>query len=244
MKKILLIAISTLLLMSCSKKNTTEVLPTPTGSLTGRVVLNNSQGAVVENAAGVTVSLDSTSYNTTTDSLGNYTLKNIPQGIYTITYNKSGYSIHKMIDVTIDAGNAPIVASYVNLYEPSSVQITSFSAKLDSPNVNVSVTINPPSSNSSFAYYAPTVLVFMSTSPSVSSVNYISTYNIDFQYGNGNSISEDISSYYLNYPSGSKIYLIAYPNSYNEDSYLNPATGRTVYEGLGTPSSVVPVTLP
>ena len=91
---VLLAAVS----MSCK-----EIVNSPStdGIMTGRVIpVDVDYTWMTDQYAGTTVSLKGTSFSAITDTLGKWTLKNVPAGIYTLLYAKpgfdtGGYSKHK-----------------------------------------------------------------------------------------------------------------------------------------------------
>jgi len=239
MKKIFLISLSVILFASCSKdSNTTELLPLPTGTIEGLVILHNSSGAIVTNSGGVLVSVDSTSFTATTDSTGKYVIKNVPQGQYNITYSKAGYDTFKVINDNVLAATAPIVQLNLWLYQPSSTTITNFAATENAPGYYFfSGQMAPQAANLQQTY-----MVFTSTSSAVSPTNYLVNYS--FSATTDSSFTTGLYTLYPYFPSGTTVYAVAYC-TYSNTSFTNPANGKTYYAGLSaTPSNVVTITLP
>jgi len=238
MKKIFLIAFSVLLLCSCKKTTTEELLPVPKTTVKGVVALFDSTGARVPNATGVTVSIDSTTFTTTTDSDGNYTINNVAQGEYTITCSKTGYSTYKATNqfVLVEYSTTNIPPVY--LYAPSIVTITNLTVQNSDSSCTISYTINPPSN-----FISEYVTFFISTSSTVSPSNYIMP--ISFVSSYGSTITTQVSSLYQYFPSGSTVYIVAY-GSYSGIHYTSPSTGKIVYAGglCAKPSNIASVTLP
>ncbi len=83
------------------------------------------KGNVVDAASGqsvgkVEVSIDGTKLSSKTDTLGNYTISNIPFGVYSITAKIKGFTSYTISDVKIDATNELIHNFYL---EPISTVI-------------------------------------------------------------------------------------------------------------------------
>ena len=246
MKKIFLIVVISQLLYSCGGSvgstgisNVAEQ-PLPTAIIQGSVVLYNEEGGIVSNASGVTVSIDSTTYTTTTDSAGVYVLKNVPQEEYTITYSKSGYSTYKNINVSIVSGKASITYPPVSLYAPSPTYITNLAVAPyngASGAYNFYGIVNPPGTMA----FPKNVAIFMSLSNTVSPSNFMA-----FVQATADSSVLNVNSNLYNYfASGSTVYMKAYGiTTFN--SYTNPASGFPVYYGgVGAvPSNIFPVKLP
>jgi hypothetical protein len=71
---------------------------TPTGAqsvpsrITGTVSLVVTEGLIeLADRSGVRVAVNGTSFTTTTDATGNYSLNNVPPGIYVLTFSKDSY---------------------------------------------------------------------------------------------------------------------------------------------------------
>lgn len=89
-----------------------------TGTITGSV--KDSTGGAVS-GANVTVSGPKTA-STTTDAQGNFTLANVPAGIYTADVSHGGYLSHTTTDVTVLAGTSTSVAVTLERADLSSLR--------------------------------------------------------------------------------------------------------------------------
>jgi len=243
MKKILVTISLVLLLFACTKNTyNTELLPTPTATISGKVLLYDSTGNALTNLKGAAVSLDSTNYSATTDSTGMYVIKNIPAGLYTFTFSKVGYYTHKVFNVNVLGAKTTEPEPTQSLFMPSNVvanvsQITLFYAN-DVPMFNVGVSIVTQSAT----YINDNVVVFVSASSSVSSSNYTTSFVISNVQGQGNLVGS-LFNPSLYFSIGSTLYFTAYATS-AKTFYTDPTTGKTVYEGLGPASGIFTTTAP
>jgi len=246
MKKLLYITLVTLLFSSCTKKTTTtDELPTPTQNLQGFVYLYNQFGQYQQSYAGVTVSLDSTSYTATTDSTGAYTLKNVPAGYYSITYSKPGYGTYKRSYFEYLADKANQLTD-VNLYQNSTSSITNL--KLDSvvySPTNYGIELTGTISSSASATQYANFILFVGTSPAVSPGNYAQVYTTS-GFNNISTSFNYLFTPYSTLSAGQTIYIVVYGIAATSNSYyVNPATGKYIYTSLGsTPSNVASIVLP
>jgi hypothetical protein len=93
-KHLIFIALLAGVSMSCSQSNgpTTIVVAPYLGELTGRVIPHDVNGDSLPSLlGGTTVVLKGSSFTTTTDSTGQWTLKNVPAGIYRLDFEKQGF---------------------------------------------------------------------------------------------------------------------------------------------------------
>jgi len=232
MKKTLIATTLVLLLFACSKHTlNTEQAPVPLANATGLVTLYDSANKAVTNCGGVTVSLNNNSYTATTDSAGEYFFKNVPQGVYTFTYSKAGYSTHVVYNADVQAGATAQVIPTRSLYMPSSAIANIASASLYNSTIQYLVFLgNVPQ------FYNSNAVVFLSNSASVSSTNYITSSYVLPSFA---PLPYELSASFNPYPyfsSDSVVYFKVYP-TYTNASYTDITTGKTVYEGLGKPSA-------
>ena len=88
MKKILFSLLAMLLITSCKKKESDPI----TGEISGNVKQYDQYGEQLSaGRSGVVVTINNSNVTATTDESGNYTLKKVPQGVYTIYFNKPSH---------------------------------------------------------------------------------------------------------------------------------------------------------
>ena len=88
--KLILSSILALTLLGACKSPTTIVVNNDVGTIQGKVVVNVNCSPL-SNASGTTVHIEGTAFSATTDSLGDWTLNNVPAGIYNIMITKPGF---------------------------------------------------------------------------------------------------------------------------------------------------------
>lgn len=76
----------------------------PSGTLRGVVTNTHSQQTI----AGVTVKLLSTKLGAITNSKGEYTIKNIPVGTYSVQFSSVGFEQKTQADVVIRSGRSTV----------------------------------------------------------------------------------------------------------------------------------------
>jgi hypothetical protein len=78
-----------ILLGAC--KNTTTVVESETGTLQGNVALVTALGDTLPNYAGVTIKIQGTSFEATSNATGGWEMDNVPAGIYNVLLSKPGF---------------------------------------------------------------------------------------------------------------------------------------------------------
>lgn len=199
------------------------------GSITGNVALfkesiaiENHSGIPYGDNSGVTVSLEGTEYSTLSLADGTWVLENIPAGIYNIEFEKEGFAWNKLWNVQL-VGNGTLEATPlipVALFERPSSLVSSFSAEWfgiehngSAPYINVTGAISKPSP----ANGRLSVAIYFSTDRS-DLQNLITLFMPPNRYitigPNSREINATIyDTAFANYPSGTVIYLRAYPIS-------------------------------
>ena len=83
------------LFISSCKNNTVSVQGQLSGDLQGQISLYDSESHSVQDKSGIVVSADGTPFSATTDTAGYWTIKNLPVGIYSMSFSKAGYNTMK-----------------------------------------------------------------------------------------------------------------------------------------------------
>ncbi len=250
--------ITVLVLIAGCKGDTGPAGPGLSGSITGVVQLFNSDGSQPIDRSGVTVSIPGTSFSTTTDSLGQWTISNLTSGSYTITETKPGYGMSEQQDVQLVSGTVVVVGTIGR-----NIVVSEDIIMAQPPDFTVSVDSIPSTSDSTFnVWFTSSGLnssgnYFLIAIGNDSYVNatqpnsYIYTNNGFINTGNnhGEAIIYASDLEYAGFKSGMTAYLVVYPLGHYYagpmySSYYDIAAGRTIYTSLGTSSKVFKVTIP
>jgi outer membrane receptor for ferrienterochelin and colicins len=76
-----------------------------TGTITGKATDANTKDAL----GGMNVRVKGTSFGAATDNAGKYTIRNVPEGVYTITFSAIGYMSVEVPDVSVKADETATV---------------------------------------------------------------------------------------------------------------------------------------
>ncbi len=248
--------------LNATRSNIVQVLvasdtigPAGIGSMSGTVALVEANGAQPPNLNGVNVSIDGTSFGTSTDATGAWAIQNLGPGTYNITFVKPGYdSAHVVQVVSTGAGSKSIGTTDL-------CQAPSFSvAKLwhwtsqDTDRIRLGVKLTDTTVSDSNVPYR--VFLFFGTDSTVSSnpstYRSVSVNNVmAFQNGIDSTsiILTAASASLINYDfiEGSSVYIAAYTANAGtiNSSYTDPVTGRVIYDNINTmKSNVVKVVVP
>ncbi|MBT3210149.1 MAG: carboxypeptidase regulatory-like domain-containing protein [Bacteroidetes bacterium] len=229
-------------LMSCKK---TEVIELDlTGIIKGEIYTldeyifqnNDYQGIFIKLAGSEPL------ITTYTNSSGKYELINIPTGTYDLIISKDGYGEYQIQGIQIVGGDEPIyfnnslVQKSSTVVENLSLQIMSFSE------INMTGIVNHNFYGQTFFY--PTIRYFINNTEGVSNNNYIQTEEICFFEESGMQFTSQIAISKNLYPSGSKIYIIAYGCHLHDNGYYDIMSNQYRYSSLGIGSNKVSITIP
>ena len=112
-----------ILILSAGCEDKLPTRPPATGTITGKIILyedytiNNVHPLPISDRSGVTVTLEGTIYTTVTKTDGTWELKNIPAGIYTILFEKDGFSWHRIYNQQF-VGNGTLYVISPNFHTP------------------------------------------------------------------------------------------------------------------------------
>jgi hypothetical protein len=213
--------------------------PTLSGNIQGYVRLYNEHGIPVSNRSGVSVSLEGTAYNSTSDSTGKWVLINVPAGIYTAVLRKVGYFDARMEGFQFVGGGTlstwPLDMADVPTFTVPSIMA---STSVPSQTITVSGTVSSPSPSQR------AVLIFYGRTASVSYAEGSYSFAEEAAaYSNSTGfirISSMDSTQRATYGffTGQHIYIRAYPCSWmGPHLQTNLATGKLVPTWFGTSPS-------
>jgi hypothetical protein len=258
-KTLLASAILALAFTSCTKTGPTgpagatgatgSTGPNLSGTLEGYVDLFDQYGDLMTPATGVHITIPTlTSVHDSTTSSGMFQIPNLTTGTYELDFNKTGYGTTKVNSLNFTGGGTQYVQAHVQLTQVPSFTLTSIAVGTSTVATNpaITVTVTPGSSDTK----ARKAIVFFSNA---STVSYTPGNYSGFQVVNipatSTVVTTNIGASATLYPagatSGSTLYLIAYPISYNSgaSTYADIATGKTVFNNLLTTSPVATQTV-
>ncbi len=219
--------------------------PVLTGSRSGVVYLFDKLGGSLNSDSGMTVAANPGSVSGVSNTAGQYMLPGLKTGVYTISFAASGFGTFLQPRVGFVGGGTTQVAP-VNLAQKSTATIGGLAA---TPNVAgdtiiVSGTVEVPP-----AGVTRSIRLFFSTAatPSATVGAYtITTVKAGFSASpfTYRLTGADIQSLRNNFSSGSTVNVVAYGDSFYENSYEDSTTGQTVYPNVSAPSNVASFVMP
>ncbi len=239
----------------------TPTSPLSTGSITGQIVLVDSNCMELPSSAGIAIELIGTGIKTTTDSLGFWTLTNVPAGYYNIKCSKSGFSSYEWTNVEfVGSGILPIYQTHghfpeilvprtlTTLKEDSVMLSINYSPYRSYPNdsqITATVSFSVPDTNTSRAGAS---LTYVSKTPTIDPMN-INTY---FAVGTSIALSDGTASIAFlkkdnNISSGDTLYFgIAYEPPCSTDPFdkLIGSIPHGFVPSAGPLSNVIQVVVP
>lgn len=235
-----------LLMVACGRGGDAPVPALSTPAYQGQVQLVDEFGIKLLDQSGVTVSVvDQPTNQATTDAGGSFTL-NMPQGTQRLNFAKTGYGTYLTAPLTVTTAPATLPKPIV-LGQISSTYLTYFR---DWEVIQFGIyyrfmgRISGPSTASQVRFHR----LFYATSPDVSPINYKATslFSGSFPDPGGNPnwhwVSDSVSRatvLSINAGSRDKIYGIVYGDNPAAATYVDPATGQTIYPALSKQASTV-----
>ena len=253
---------ATLLLSGCKGKDgepgpagpAGPVGPSLSGSLIGFITAFSEDGDNLSKA-GITVTITSVTpqISQTTDANGRFEFPNLKTGTYNLAFSRTGLGTNRVFGFAHLGGDQPTVMpmylTYVTAVSQTMVSGLSASGPQFSSSIGYYTNLSASLNNNSVRVPYRAIVLYASASSNVSASTgaLLGSY---YAYQNSGSPSsfEVLRSRFVSagFATGSTVYLIAYgvPEYYNL-SYVDPATGRTVYPGMNpTPSQVVTTVVP
>ncbi len=225
--------------------------PALKGTLTGFAVLVNANGDQPARKDSVMVMIGDSRWITYTDSTGYWSIPWVETGIYDIVFMKNGYADNKLVQVQFTGGGKKDVGNVFLCQVPgfSVKQLSKLTPiRTDSTTLRLAVQLTDSTITGPFMPYR--VFLFLGTDSSVSSDpnHYVSEILFTMQFKKGvdsNTIRIAPATFATNgFAAGDQVYIAAYTaNAGNNNSaYLDPGTGRIIYNNInGTRSNVLKV---
>lgn len=246
---------------SCSNNQQPTATAVGTANIHGRVELTDT--SYVRPFSGVTVLVEGTNISTTSDDSGNFTLQNVPTGVYNIHYSKPGYGDNRLMSQTVTGGG--FADSYLSnlavLQKVSNFVMTLRSLRFVDTTIGGQqgkylLVKGDYTSDPAIPQRFDAVMMFLSHTSDVSPTHYRIAYGLTTQL---NPEPFDSSSHTFTYPlsfisaadngfnSGDSIYVGMYgawPNLLGS-AYWDPALNLNIYNSINpTPSAVIGAKVP
>lgn len=241
MKKLVLSLICIAALVACKKEKVTGPegpqgpagsSTTPSGTISGHIdQYDQYYGTYTTNLNTTTVSIDGTSNTTVTDIAGNYTLTNIPPGVYDISLIKNGCGLTKRPQVVFPGNGTLYVNSSIS--DKASFLFTGGYVKDTLSQIKVKITFAPVASQRyAIIIYGKTSNVDIASPLSYDQHAIVTLNQNSTSYTNMGPYSGLDSN---KFPSGTTVYVKVYPNNSANTSYMDYSINKFVYTGCGTP---------
>lgn len=229
----LLIILITLSCIGCDKDE--EDIQVTTGDISGKVALYDDGKVNVENN-GMKVLVDGISpeVSVQTDTEGNFIINNVPFGTYSLSFSKADYGTYKYYNVTLTEASVDYnITGTLNMGQISGLTISNFAVYISHGSIDYTGTIDPAGTIDAPKY----VRIFYSDNETVSSSNYM-------YYSEAYEISDGIFELPITkdelidagLASGTIVYLKIYGESYWNNSYEDPTTGKMIIPNLSANS--------
>ena len=243
-----LLLLAILIVNGCKENTTTTIVSNSVdslrGELKGNVTLYDSNGNGISNRGGVRVRMDGTNYSTFTDSIGEWTIHNLPTRTYSITYSKDGFDTMKNTSVSF-LGGGIIRTDAVSLAQPPNfkISITAASLTFDFYNkktiasfITYGNTTNDSAKHVRLFYYTSPNFDPYAYSKNAPYQEYLIINKADIQIAVGVSPSSIVNT-------NDTFYVVVYPES-KILYYYDVASDKDIFSGLGKPSNILQVVKP
>jgi hypothetical protein len=245
MKKIFTAPILILLLFSGCEKSELEQLDLK-GTLKGKVYTLDEFGYQNSDNENIVIQLEGSEplISFITDTSGTYEIKDISSGTYNLTISKEGYGEYQRQGVQIVGGNEPL---YFNgsIIEKSSTTIKSLSLEIvNNTEIYIKGIVDHNYIIDEWSFSTPAIRYFINNIENPSDNNYLQTGIVSFNGVSGSQLETQIYIDKNHFPSGSKIYIIAYGCYGYENGYFDILSNQYRYSSLGTESNTASITIP
>jgi hypothetical protein len=219
--------------------------PVLTGNRAGVVYLYDQFGGALDSNSGITVVANPGTITSITNAAGQYTLNNLKTGVYTISFTGTGFGTFLQPRAAFVGGGTTQVAA-INMAEQSTAAINGLVATPSATRDTIVLTgmINAPP-----AGVTRNIRLFFSESATPSAA--VGSYTLTTIKGGFNATAftyrltgADIESLRNNFPATSTVYVVAYGDSFYENSYVDSTSGQTVYPNVSSPSNITSFTMP
>ena len=243
---LLLLLIVTVATCGCKEDDNDPQTPV-SGAIKGQLKLSDEFGNDLSDFGGMKVSTQTGEYGVSNAS-GIYRIENLPTGDYDLSFEKAGFGTYRRFQIKVVAGSGETTLNGIDvLGAKSTTEISNLFITFN--NVDSTFTmgcdINPvPSTSNPRAFR-----LFFSKEGDVSFQDFLFTPNNTWTstVGNGVITGYDRGNFYSNgFIPGDSVYVIAYGEAINTNTYILPGTNSKVYPNINvqTPSNIVGILLP
>ena len=256
------IGVVLVLLLACNKNSNQHSIIVPDviqaenrrGNITGTIQLVDLDGKLLQDASGVTVSIEQSTVSTKTQANGRWTLDSIPFGTYDISISKTGYGIAKIMGIYHAATNngTTQIGKSRTINQISTIEITAITTKkvtdvnptlaalIASGLAEDGIIFDPVFSSSTPG--DKKIRLFFSNTADVSTTNYVVTEKQNYSGGSKESENYNFGlSWFVSngFQPGQTIYVKAYGDGYGDDDYDDPISGLSIFPSLAAKGSPV-----
>jgi hypothetical protein len=235
------------------KLNSTS--PPLSGDVSGSIQLYDSDGNSISSANGVSVTVNGSNRSTITNDSGKWTITDLPAGIYTFAFAKSGFGSMKIVAYQFVGGGTAYLSN-VAMTQPSQ-EIVAFQEfniflNIDSTRTyNILAAMPPP-----FTEIRSVLLCIGSDSVSLSTDPVSAPFIVDYaKAGSGYDGSFNLSGVDVvdakkfGFPTGTKLYAALCiaseaPAPESAGNYFDPSLNRQIYTSYGQHSQILSAVMP
>ncbi len=229
------------MLFSCTKESIKNIQVPSNGKISGRVILSTRNFYFTNESQGVSVNIPELNQTTQTDSSGLYIFRNIPQGTYTLCFQKQGFGDLMIFNVNC-YGNGEVNPDVIHLYNNPTYTFYDLYVHPNDTNYNLSVGFNThdPDQVTMQAVMAfgltPDFSINDKSCLYICAISSIHDNSHNFTYVNYSDLV--ILLEYMGKETKDKtIYIKLYPYDYSVSGYKDLRTGKYIYSPLGKPST-------
>lgn len=236
-----------ILVVSCSSNDDDQPAPQPTGKISGELRLTDEFG--IEQPAHSFMMISVTGgQNSHSAADGKFQISGLIPATYNLVYEKAGYGTFRKFNITLPAGASGIQLNGIEyLGKISTTEITGLAINYNSNDSTYSIgcTLSPlPTVANQRAFR-----LFFGKENTVDQENYLFTPANSWvaTTATGTITGFPRDQFYNNgFAPGETVYAIAFGESLQTNTYINPVNGKKVFPNVNAdaPSNVVSFTLP
>ena len=256
------IGVVLVLLLACNKNSNQHSIIVPDviqaekrrGNITGAIQIIDLDGKLVQDASGVTVSIEQSTVSTKTQPNGRWTLDSIPFGTYDISISKPGCGIAKIMGIYHAATNngTTLIGNSRTINQISTIEVTAINTKkVSDVNPTLPALIASGIAEDGIVFdpvFSSTtpgekkIRLFFSNTADVSTTNYVVTEKQKFSGGARESENYNFGlSWFVSngFQPGQTVYVKAFGDGYGDDDYDDPISGLSIFPSLAAKGSPV-----